>query len=98
MKVKVRILPAPLLLQFVLFVIGSRGLAMFGALYMRPAYANDKGVIAHKLAHIEQVERHGSLGFVFRYMWYFLRYGPTGNPFEVEARAAEAKADIRLYR
>lgn len=98
MKVKIRIVPASLLLQCVMIPLGIHGFFLFSSLYVRPDYANDKSFIARKFARYDQVQRHGRIGFLIRYALYLLRYGPNGGPFEAEAKAAATKAEVRLYR
>ena len=55
-------------------------------------------LIRHELAHVRQVERHGLIGFLVRYVAEYarhyarLRSGPAAYAaisFEIEARAAE---------
>jgi hypothetical protein len=52
----------------------------------------DESVLRHERAHVEQWSRHGRMRFLARYLWYQLRYGYEGNPFELEARSAEWEA------
>lgn len=40
----------------------------------------------HEQAHIEQVKKHGRIKFIFKYLYYNIKYGYYNNPFEVEAR------------
>jgi hypothetical protein len=49
----------------------------------------DKRWLRHELKHIEQYHRHGTAGFIFRYLLESIRHGYYNNRFEVEARAAE---------
>jgi hypothetical protein len=46
-------------------------------------------IVRHELAHVRQWERQ-PLTFFARYAIECLRHGYTNNPYEVEARAAEA--------
>jgi Domain of unknown function (DUF4157) len=57
----------------------------------------------HELAHVRQVDRHGFLRFLLRYGWDFARAfvrernfnrAYRAIPFEVEAWAAESRADV----
>lgn len=43
----------------------------------------------HELVHVAQYQRYGFVPFIFRYVWYSIRFGYNQNPFEIEARAAE---------
>lgn len=52
--------------------------------------ALDERILRHERVHVEQWSRHGLIGFLVRYLWYHLRYGYAGNPFEIEARKAES--------
>lgn len=49
----------------------------------------NKAWIKHELAHVAQYRRYGFLPFIFRYVWYSIRFGYGLNPLEIEARAAE---------
>jgi hypothetical protein len=40
----------------------------------------------HEDKHKEQWRREGLIKFAVKYLWYHIRYGYQGNPFEVEAR------------
>ena len=41
----------------------------------------------HELVHIEQIKREGKLKFLFKYLFYLIRYGYDNNPYEIEARS-----------
>ena len=43
----------------------------------------------HEQRHLKQIEREGSRKFIFKYLFYLLKYGYTNNPYEIEARQAE---------
>lgn len=43
----------------------------------------------HEQAHIEQVKKYGRIKFIFKYLYYNIKYGYENNPFEVEARDKE---------
>jgi hypothetical protein len=45
-------------------------------------------LLRHELVHVRQWLRHG-VCFPILYLWYHLRHGYRGNPFEIEARRAE---------
>jgi len=51
-------------------------------------------LLAHEECHIAQYVKYGFLGFLFRYLWYSIKYGYNNNPLEVEAR----KAEDRVYQ
>lgn len=50
--------------------------------------------LRHELKHVEQYQKLGFFGFIFRYLWYSIRDGYYKNPLEVEARLAEADEQI----
>ena len=47
-------------------------------------------MVAHELAHIDQLARYGLIGYWARYVWWLARgYGHDSHPMEAEARAYE---------
>lgn len=56
---------------------------------VRPDTALSARLLRHELAHVAQWERH-PLSFPIRYIRAHIRHGYAANPFEQEARAAEA--------
>ncbi|MBO9617447.1 MAG: DUF4157 domain-containing protein [Niabella sp.] len=60
---------------------------LYGA--TRAEFLTDERWLRHELKHIEQYERYGLLGFLFRYILQTARYGYHNCPLEREARAAE---------
>lgn len=42
----------------------------------------------HESCHIMQVKRDGRLKFIFKYLYYNIKYGYYNNPYEIEARKA----------
>ena len=52
-------------------------------------------LIIHELVHIQQVNRMGAINFLSTYLWH-LRNGYYNHPFEIEARAEEARI-YKLY-
>lgn len=46
----------------------------------------DSELVKHELVHIEQIKREGKIKFLFKYLYYNIRYGYWDNPYEVEAR------------
>ena len=55
--------------------------------YPKP-YEISSTMYTHENTHIQQVKRDGRLKFIFKYLWYLIRYGYKNNPYEVEAREA----------
>lgn len=49
----------------------------------------DEKMYKHEKCHIEQVKREGRIKFLFKYLYYNIKYGYENNPFEVEARQKE---------
>ena len=45
--------------------------------------------IKHQNMHKAQYLRYGWFGFMWRYIYYNIRYGYFDNPLEIEARKAE---------
>lgn len=45
----------------------------------------------HELCHVEQIKREGRLKFIFKYLYYNIKYGYINNPYEVEAREYASK-------
>ena len=60
--------------------------------YPKP-YEITEATHAHEQAHIAQVKKDGRLKFIFKYLWYSIRYGYDKNPYEVEARSAETAGE-----
>ena len=57
--------------------------------YYKNGYTPAIQIQLHEEQHLKQIEREGSWKFVFKYLFYLLKYGYTNNPYEVEARQAE---------
>lgn len=54
----------------------------------------DREWVCHELKHVEQYERHGIPGFLWRYLLESARKGYFNNRFEAEARAAERDGSL----
>lgn len=71
---------------------GMRGhaaaVALGRTILVHPAVRATPRLLRHELEHVRQWERHPHT-FPLRYIWSHIRHGYAGNPFEVEARAAE---------
>lgn len=73
-------------------LFGFKGLATpWKQIYMAPGFEDAEWLLRHERKHLEQMERDGWIGFHLKYLWYTLRHGYWDNPYEVEARAQEAK-------
>ena len=57
--------------------------------YYKDGYTPTIQIQRHEQQHLNQIEKEGSWKFVFKYLFYLLKYGYTNNPYEVEAREAE---------
>ena len=57
--------------------------------YYKDGYPHSIQMQRHEKQHLIQIAKEGSWKFVFKYLFYLLKYGYTNNPYEVEARQAE---------
>lgn len=57
--------------------------------YYKKGYTPTIQMQLHEQQHLNQIEKEGSWKFVFKYLFYLLKYGYTNNPYEIEARQAE---------
>ena len=70
---------------------GFKGWTSFwNTVYVMPGWENHQPLLRHEAKHLEQIERDGRLVFAVRYLWWLVCYGYLANPYEIEARAAEA--------
>ena len=90
--------PAPPWL-YRLWLPGIAGMAMPWAIYLHPAIYGDARtgqgpLIIHELMHVEQWRRHGTIGFLRRYLGDYLlnRWGGARHRAAYEAIAAEEEA------
>lgn len=57
-------------------------------------YALSEKHYRHESRHIAQVKNEGRIKFIFKYIFYLVKYGYINNPYEVDARKyAEAMYD-----
>lgn len=59
-------------------------------------FLNDNDWVCHELKHVEQYKQHGSIGFIFKYLFDWMKNGYYNNKFEVAAR--ESEKDISLMK
>ena len=68
-------------------------------IYVRPGHEQSQSLLAHELVHVRQWQQYGSLGFLRRYLWAYLRNlvalrdhmaAYRAIPFEAEAREEAA--------
>ncbi len=64
--------------------------SFWNAVYVLPGRESDQRLLRHERCHLEQIQRDGRLAFAVQYLWWLARYGYQANPYEIEARAAEA--------
>jgi hypothetical protein len=90
--------PAPVWLLR-LWLPGIVGMAMPWGIYLHPGIYSDARsgqgpLIIHELMHVEQWRRHGTIGFLRRYLGDYLRnrFAGAGHHAAYEAIAAEAEA------
>ena len=57
--------------------------------YYKNGYTPTTQMRLHEEQHIKQIEKEGSWKFVFKYLFYLLKYGYINNPYEIEAREVE---------
>jgi hypothetical protein len=66
----------------------ASGVALGRTIFVHAGVPLTDRLLRHELKHVRQWLRHGAF-FPVLYMWYHLRHGYRGNPFEIEARKAE---------
>ena len=55
----------------------------------REEFLKDTDWVCHELQHVKQYKQHGSVGFVCKYLFDWMKNGYYNNRFEVEARESE---------
>jgi hypothetical protein len=55
----------------------------------REEFLEDKTWVCHEIIHLLQYRQYGLIGFWWRYLWDYVRYGYHQIRFEKEARAGE---------
>lgn len=50
--------------------------------------------VCHELKHVEQCRRMGLFNFLWKYVYYSVKYGYYNNPLEKEAREAEQETGL----
>lgn len=70
----------------------AAAVALGRTILVHPDVRLDERLLRHELAHVAQWRRW-PLTFPFRYIRAHIRHGYHDNPYEVEARAAEAVPD-----
>jgi len=77
----------------VAMVLGS-SIHLSGA--TKEEFLNDPYWVAHEMEHIRQFQEHGTVGFLWKYLVGWARYGYYDIPFEAEAREA-GRRNATLY-
>jgi hypothetical protein len=77
----------------------------FGSLVLvRAAHAGNAHLLRHELVHVDQYRRHGIVGFLTRYLWWYgvrraQRYPHWAAyrriPFEIDAEWQARRATVR---
>ena len=57
-------------------------------------FLEDQRWVKHELKHVEQYQRYGFIGFIWKYTIESILRGYYNNRFEIEAREAESVNDI----
>lgn len=77
------------------WALGTRTAAAFTlwkTIYLAPTTALEAELLLHELRHVHQFLAHKA--FPVSYLWQSIRYGYTGNTYEVDARRyAAARLD-----
>ena len=68
------------------------GFTLGHTILLKPDYAKDKTLLAHKLVHVNQVERMGQDAFVKRYITEMEMVGYRHSPLELEAYTRQKAA------
>ncbi len=55
----------------------------------REDFLKDSDWVCHELKHVEQYKQHGYIGFIAKYLTYWVKNGYYNNRFEKEARDSE---------
>ena len=57
-------------------------------------FLKDTDWVCHELQHVAQYKQHGSVGFVFKYVFDWMKNGYYKNRFEIEARNNEKNLEL----
>ncbi len=72
---------------------GSVAMVMRRTIYIygvnKEKFLENEDWLCHELQHVKQYEREGTVKFLCKYIWYWMRYGYYNMPYEKEARANE---------
>lgn len=64
--------------------------SFWSTVYVLAGHETDQRLLRHERCHLDQIQREGRICFAVRYLWWLVRYGYQANPYEIEARSAEA--------
>ena len=65
---------------------GYRAITMpWRSIYVLAPYLECPILRTHERVHVWQMDRDGTVRFCVLYLWYQIRYGYRGNPYEIEA-------------
>lgn len=93
-----------IVLQNIIPIKGFSAMAIYPLIFIRkdwwekatPYYK--KTTINHELIHFEQQKELLFIGFYLLYLYYWIKKGYRGNPFEKEAYAKAASGNYLIYR
>ena len=60
----------------------------------REEFLKDTDWVCHELQHVEQYKQHGSVGFVYKYLFDWMKNGYYNNRFEVDARKNDKNVEL----
>ena len=70
--------------------LGAWAITMpWGRVYIRREFAANIEVLAHEIAHLDQIARMGPVRFAVVYLYQWARYGYGAMPLEAEADRLE---------
>lgn len=64
-----------------------------GRIWIKPEHQEDVGLLIHEHTHLDQWARDGTITFWRRIVWYYITGRYNSNPYEIEAREAQRRAD-----
>ena len=62
----------------------AAAITLWKTIFLAPSTALEPELLLHELRHVHQFLEHGA--FPVKYLWQSIRYGYTGNAYEVDAR------------
>lgn len=87
--VHIRRIALPLPRQFAAITLGSH-------VFVRKGTEITRALLAHEFTHVLQWHRYGTIGFLFRYGWTWIRDGFSYRRIDLEEEAYE-KANLQAH-